>query len=245
MKSRSKSIRISPKAARKLRDFYDALVARYGPQQWWPAQTALEVVVGAFLTQNTSWKGVERSIANLESHGVLTLNGLRNASEDELRNLIRPSGYMIRKAAAIKAFIQFLDDQYGGSLMSLAAESTPSARDKLLSLPGVGPETADAILLYALGHPVVVVDEYLRRVTARHRLLPDKAKYQDIQQLSLAAFIDDAPDSLRQHYNEFHALIVQVGKDHCGPTPRCQGCPLSSFHPRPRGSGEKAPRKKQ
>ncbi len=153
MKSRSNTIRISPKAARKLREFYDALLARYGPQQWWPAQTALEVVVGAFLTQNTSWKGVERSIALLESHGVLTLEGLRNTSEDELQQMIRPSGYMIRKAAAIKAFIQFLDDHYGGSLLTLAAESTPIARDKLLSLPGVGPETADAILLYALGQP--------------------------------------------------------------------------------------------
>ena len=237
--SRSKKSRaqeLAKQSAHKLREFYTTLVDRYGPQQWWPARTQLEVIVGAFLTQNTSWKGVARSIENMESHSMLTLDALRLIPEEELRLLIRPSGYMVRKAAAIKAFIHFLDAEYSGSLPALAAESTTTARQKLLALPGIGPETADAILLYALGHPVMVVDEYLRRVTTRHRLLHDKASYPEIQTLALNAFAGDPDETLRGHYNEFHALIVQVGKEHCGPLPRCNDCPLAGFHPRPRSS---------
>jgi endonuclease-3 related protein len=230
----------SPKSARKLRQFYDALLARYGPQQWWPARTQLEVIVGAFLTQNTAWKAVERSIANLESRGVLTLEGLRQLPEEELRLLIRPSGYMVRKAAALKAFVAFLDEEYAGSLDALATEPTAVAREKLLALPGVGPETADAILLYALNHPVMVVDEYLRRVTTRHRLLAEGARYAEIQHLALTAFSGDPEDTLRAHYNEFHALMVQAGKEHCGPQPHCDGCPLAEFHPRPRSASKPA-----
>jgi endonuclease-3 related protein len=238
--TRRSVIKVSPRAARKLRQFYEALVARYGPQQWWPARTQFEVIVGAFLTQNTAWKSVERSVANLETNGVLTLDGLRQISDKDLRQLIRPSGYMIRKAAALKAFVGFLDQAYAGSLEALAAESTSVAREKLLALPGVGPETADAILLYALNHQVMVVDEYLRRVTTRHRLLAERAGYAEIQQLAIAAFCDDPEASLRAHYNEFHALMVQVGKDHCGPQPHCEGCPLADFHPRPRNSAKRA-----
>jgi endonuclease-3 related protein len=159
-------------AAPILRNFHDQLAAAYGPQQWWPAQSALEVIVGAYLTQNTSWRAVERSISNLIAHGVMNLDGLRAIAEDELRMLIRPSGYMVRKAAAIKAFVAFLDQQHGGSLARLAAQPTPLVRRQLLALPGVGEETADAILLYALLHPVAVVDEYLRRITDRHGLAP-------------------------------------------------------------------------
>jgi endonuclease III related protein len=213
--------------ARRLRKIYDRLFQAYGPQQWWPAMTPLEVIVGAYLTQNTSWKGVEKSIANLEARGLLSIEGLRVIPEEELRELIRPSGFMIRKAAALKSFIAFLDREYGGSLDHLASESTPTAREKLLKLSSVGPETADAILLYALGQPAMVVDEYLRRVTVRHKLLPEVAKYPEIQALALSAFSNDNKDQLVRHYNEFHALIVQVGKLHCGPKPRCEGCPLA------------------
>lgn len=212
---------------------YGRLLEEYGAQQWWPAKTPLEVVVGAYLTQNTSWRAVEKSIANLEAHDLLTVDGLRQIPDEELRTLIRPSGYMVRKAAAIKSFIAFLDREHGGSLDALAAEAAPIVRQKLLALPGVGPETADAILLYALRRPVMVVDEYLRRVVTRHGLLPSNAKYAEIQTLALAAFAKDDEADRAQHYNEFHALIVEVGKRHCGPKPHCQGCPLSAacFHP--------------
>ena len=153
---------------------YEHLVRRFGPQQWWPAKTAFEVVIGAYLTQNTAWKSVERSIANLDSHNVLSIGGLRAIPDAELRDLIRPSGFMLRKAAALKAFVGFLDARYGGRIEALreaALESPLTVREQLLTLPGVGPETADAILLYALGHSIPVADEYLRRITAR--LAPD------------------------------------------------------------------------
>jgi endonuclease III related protein len=218
------------KAARSLRAFYDQLLAIYGPQRWWPAETPLEVIVGAYLTQNTSWRAVERSIANLTSRGVMDLGGLRAITEDDLRLLIRPSGYMVRKAAAIKAFIAFLDAEHHGSLDSLAVQPTTLVRRQLLALFGVGEETADAILVYALGHPAMVVDEYLRRVAARHGLARQGERYAALQKLAIEAFADDPPASQLALSTEFHALIVAVGKLHCGTRPRCEGCPLSKFN---------------
>jgi endonuclease-3 related protein len=212
-----------------LRNFHDQLAAAYGPQQWWPAQTPLEVVVGAYLTQNTSWRSVERSIANLVEHGVMNLNGLRAIQEDELQMLIRPSGYMVRKAAAIKAFVSFLDRDHGSSLARLAAQPTSVVRRQLLALPGVGEETADAILLYALLHPVAVVDEYLRRIADRHGLAGRDRKYGEVQRLVDDAFANDPAEFRLPLYNEFHALVVAVGKHHCGPKARCEGCPLAAF----------------
>jgi endonuclease-3 related protein len=213
---------------------YQRLVATWGPQQWWPAQTPFEVVIGACLTQNTAWKSVERSIANLRARGVLSVRGLRAIPEAELRDLIRPSGFMLRKAAALKAFVAFLDTTAKGSMTTLRrrAHADPKAiRNDLLDLPGVGPETADAILLYALDVPAMVVDEYLRRVTIRHGLAPHDAKYALIQALAEQAFASrrdrESPDALARHYNEFHALIVETGKRHCGRVPRCEGCPLA------------------
>jgi endonuclease-3 related protein len=213
---------------------YDRLVATWGPQQWWPARTPFEVVIGAYLTQNTAWKSVERSIANLRTRRALSVRGLRAIPEPELRGLIRPSGFMLRKAAALKAFIAFLDVRHYGSMAALQrhAQADPVAiRDQLLALPGVGPETADAILLYALGVPAMVVDEYLRRVTIRHGLVHAGAKYGQIQTVAEAAFAAEnaceTRDEQARHYNEFHALIVETGKRHCGRVPRCEGCPLA------------------
>ncbi len=220
-------------AARRLRALYHRLVECFGPQQWWPAKSAFEVVVGACLTQNTAWTSVERSIANLEARGALTPAGLRAIDEEELRELIRPSGFMLRKATALKAFVAFLDANYGGSMERLrraAAADQTRIRGELLALPGVGEETADAILLYALGAPAMVVDEYLRRVTVRHGLVPEKAKYREIQALAEEAFAEgtrrESREGLARHYNEFHALVVQVGKAHCGRVARCEGCAL-------------------
>jgi endonuclease-3 related protein len=226
---------MTAKPPQTLRQFYDTLVASYGPQRWWPSDTAIETVVGAYLTQNTAWRNVERSIANLKEHGVLTIDGLRSVPEEELRALIRPSGYMLRKGAALKAFLALLDARYGGSLDAMASAPANQTRQALLALPGVGPETADAILLYALHQPVMVVDEYLRRIVTRHGLIHGNARYTDIQQLSLQAFASDSPETLLAHYNEFHALVVEVGKTHCGGVPRCTGCPLNQpgFSPPP------------
>jgi endonuclease III related protein len=211
---------------------YKRLVAEYGPQQWWPAQSTFEVVVGAYLTQNTSWKSVERSILNLAEHKALSAEGIRNLTEEKLREIIRPSGYMVRKAAALKAFVNWLDREYGGSLKDLANAPAIEVRPQLLALPGVGPETADAILLYALGHPAMVVDEYLRRVVIRHRMLQENARYVEIQKLAIDALRNHKPETHVLHYNEFHALVVMVGKAHCGPRPKCQQCPLAAFLPK-------------
>ena len=213
---------------------YERLVETWGPQQWWPARTPFEVVIGAYLTQNTAWRSVERSIANLRARRILSVRGMRTISETELRNLIRPSGFMLRKAAALKAFVAFLDAHHNGSMSALGrrAHANPAeVRTRLLDLPGVGPETADAILLYACGVPAMVVDEYLRRIAIRHALVPHDATYSRIQALAVQAFATDgardALPALARHYNEFHALVVEAGKLHCRRTPFCDGCPLA------------------
>jgi len=213
---------------------YGQLAAAYGPQHWWPAQSPFEVVLGAYLTQNTAWKAVERSLDNLRAAGALTLDGLRALSLDELRRLIRPSGFITRKAPALKAFVAMLDAEFGGSLDLLAAAPVPDVRRRLLALPSVGPETADAILLYALGAPVPVADEYLRRIAQRHELLPPPPKspnaksYDALADLTRRAFAADPPAQHAQLFNEFHALTVAVGKAHCRRTPSCENCPLAS-----------------
>lgn len=211
---------------------HDALVRAYGPQSWWPARTPFEVIVGAYLTQNTSWKAVGVSLANLRRAGALTVDGMRGLSASELQELIRPSGFYTRKAPALKAFVAMLDSEFDGSLSRLAATQTQPLRERLLGLPGVGPETADAILLYALGHAVPVADEYLRRIVLRHRLTrPDPQKnrrgYEALVQLTVDAFSADPIDDRAKLFNEFHALTVAVGKAHCGRVPDCRHCPLS------------------
>jgi len=222
--------RRAPSSAARLRKMHDRLAATYGPQYWWPAQTAFEVILGAYLTQNTAWKAVERSLGNLREAGVLNIEGLRAIPDEELRGLIRPSGFITRKAPALKAFVAMLDAEFGGSLERLAAAPTGEVRRRLLALPGVGEETADAILLYALGHAVPVADEYLRRIAERHRLVEPgtvRIRYQTLVDLTRRAFKDDPAEAQAQLFNEFHALTVAVGKAHCGRTPRCEGCPLA------------------
>jgi endonuclease-3 related protein len=208
------------------------LATAYGPQHWWPAQTRFEVILGAYLTQNTAWKAVERSLANLRQSGALTVVGLRAIPLADLQNLIRPSGFHTRKAPALKAFVAMLDEEFAGSLDALAASPTAPLRKRLLALPGVGPETADAILLYALNHTVPVADEYLRRIAERHQLLTpaphrDRTGYESLVRLTRHAFAADPSAGHAQLFNEFHALTVAVGKAHCGRTPNCEGCPLA------------------
>jgi len=211
---------------------HDKLAAAYGPQSWWPAQTPFEVILGAYLTQNTAWKAVERSLDNLREASALSIEGLRRVSVEKLAELIRPSGFYTRKAPALKAFVAMVDAEFEGSLGKLAAEPTDALRRRLLALPGVGPETADAILLYALGHAVPVADEYLRRIAERHELVhpppgKDRRGYESLVQLTHAAFSDEVAGGHAQFFNEFHALTVAVGKAHCRITARCDGCPLA------------------
>ena len=166
-----------------VRQYYHALYHAWGAQHWWPAETRFEVIVGAYLTQNTAWNNVELALMNLRHADLLNVEGIRKVSLLRLESLIRPSGYFRQKAKRLKIFIAFLDRKYGGSLDQLFAQPTGQLREELLGLNGVGPETADSILLYAGNHPVFVVDAYTRRILERHSIVPDKVDYEDIRDL--------------------------------------------------------------
>jgi endonuclease-3 related protein len=208
-----------------LLQFYDTLISHLGPQHWWPGRTRFEIVVGAILTQNTSWSNVEKAIAHLRRARLLTPAALAQLPLARLARLVRPSGYFRQKARKLKAFVQFLRKEYAGSMRRMCAQATPVLRQQLLSVHGIGPETADSILLYAAGHPVFVVDAYTRRILLRHQLVPEKSGYEELRALLEARLPREA-----QLYNEYHALLVHVGKTWCRPRdPRCHACPLGRF----------------
>jgi endonuclease III related protein len=167
----------------ELRRYYHALYRAWGAQHWWPAESAFEVIVGAYLTQNTAWVNVKHALENLRQAEILSIEGIRRVRLARLEKLIRPSGYFRQKAARLKTFIAFLDQQYDGSLERLFSQPTEKLREELLNLNGVGPETADSILLYAGNHPVFVVDAYTRRILTRHEILPEKAAYEEVREL--------------------------------------------------------------
>jgi endonuclease III related protein len=167
----------------QIRTYFSTLYRTWGPQHWWPAESPFEVIVGAYLTQNTSWTNVERALANLRKAGVLTVSGIRRVPLPKLEKLIRSAGYFRQKAKRLKIFVKFLDERYHGSLTRMFAQPTTELREQLLSLNGIGPETADSILLYAGSHPVFVVDAYTRRIVERHQLAPARATYEEICEL--------------------------------------------------------------
>ena len=168
---------------KQIREYYRALSVAWGAQHWWPAESRFEVIVGAYLTQNTAWTNVEKALANLRAAELLSVEGIRRVPLAKLERLIRPSGYFRQKAKRLKTFVAFLDKKYGGSLDHLFAQPTGRVREELLELHGVGPETADSILLYAGNHPVFVVDAYTRRIIDRHQILPEKTEYEEIREL--------------------------------------------------------------
>lgn len=201
---------------------YHLLHDAFGPQYWWPGDTRIEIIVGAILTQNTAWSNVERAIANLKRARLLSVKGLRAVNRGRLATLIRPSGYFNQKALKLKSFIAFLDKNYGGRLEKMQREDTALLREKLLSVHGIGPETADSILCYAFNRPVFVVDAYTRRIACRHGIVDEKVSYDELQR----AFTRALPQDTRL-FNEYHALMVRVGKELCGKRkPRCDVCPL-------------------
>jgi endonuclease III related protein len=213
-----------------IRRYYRALTDAYGPLHWWPAKTRFEVIVGAFLTQNTAWRNVEHALANLRRAGALNLAGIRNIRLHDLETLVRPAGFFRQKAQRLKTFVDFLDQNYQGSLRRMFARPTQELRQELLALNGVGPETADSILLYAGKHPVFVVDNYARRILDRHGIMPFAAGYDEIRLVVEKSLAGTAPDSVAT-LNQAHALMVQVGKNNCRKRPTCQGCPLQRFLP--------------
>jgi endonuclease-3 related protein len=216
-----------PNTGPVLMRYFAAMSQNLGPMHWWPATTPFEVIVGAILTQNTSWGNVERAIANLRAAGMLTPSAISAARMAKLAALVRPSGYFRQKAKKLKAFVRFLQVEYGGSLKRMFETPTEILREKLLSVHGIGPETADSILLYAGKHPVFVVDAYTHRIFGRHGITDGKPEYESVRALFEAALPRDS-----QLFNEFHALVVNTGKNWCRKKePRCAECPLASLLP--------------
>jgi endonuclease-3 related protein len=209
-----------------LLEIYRRLLARYGPQHWWPAEAPFEVIVGAILTQSAAWTNVEKAIANLKDKGVLSPAKLRQIGQLELAELIYSCGYYNVKAAKLKAFVEWFGREYGDSLTKMSASETGHLRGKLLAIYGVGPETADSIILYALNQPVFVIDAYTRRIVSRLGLLPEGRLYQDYQALFMHNLPAETP-----LFNEYHALLVALAKDACRKQPISPTCCLRDLCP--------------
>jgi endonuclease-3 related protein len=189
-----------------IRAYYYTLFSAWGCQHWWPAQSRLEMIVGAYLTQNTAWTNVERALENLRRAGLLTLDGIRNTPKRQLEQLIRPSGYFRQKGQRLKIFVRYLDQHYGGSLSRMFARPTGELRAELLALKGVGRETADSILLYAGNHPVFVVDAYTRRIFERHEIISPTASYEEVRELCERALTETS-----KHKPRFHGTPLRAG----------------------------------
>ena len=208
----------------KLSCFYQTLLQAYGAQHWWPGDSAFEVMVGAVLTQNTNWANVEKAIDNLKRAKKLEPQAINRLDHDTLAELIRPAGYFNIKARRLKNLIAWFCERYGGDIKALRDGATDILREELLNINGIGRETADSILLYALDKLTFVVDTYTYRVLSRHGCIDIESDYEEIKDYCQSSLPGEV-----SVYNEFHALIVQVGKRHCKPRPQCAGCPLESF----------------
>jgi len=209
------------KAKRHLLRIYGTLDRYYGDLKWWPAEEPFEVIVGAILTQNTNWKNVEKAISNLRKEKILVPEKLYRVGDTRLENLIRPSGYYRVKAKRLKTFLDFFFNEYKGQVERMFSADWRKLRAKLLKVKGIGEETADSILLYAGHKPVFVVDQYTKRIFARHALIDGNEKYEYIQH-----FIMDRLPADVSLYNQYHALIVNTGKQFCKKDPLCTECPL-------------------
>jgi endonuclease-3 related protein len=203
---------------------FNLMLNHFGPQHWWPGEDALEMMVGAILTQNTSWSNVEKAIKNLKKKGILNVEALHNIHVSKLAEEIKPAGYFNVKAVRLKNLIRFIVERYNGDINNLFIENSDALREGLLSIKGVGPETADSILLYALERPVFVIDTYTHRILNRHGLADDQASYYELQELFTDSLAEDTG-----LFNEFHALIVRIGKEYCRRKPLCNICPLEKW----------------
>ncbi len=208
-----------------LDELYDRMFDAYGPQHWWPGDSPIEIVVGAILTQNTNWTNVELAIQNLREAKLLNLHALHEVDSIRLADLLRPAGYYRLKTKRLKNLLSHVVNRHG-DLATMFLLDLPALREELLSVNGVGPETADAIILYAAEKPSFVVDAYSARIMKRHGWIDQEANYDQLKDFFESRL---SPDT--QHFNEFHALIVQVGKHHCKPKARCEGCPLQPMLP--------------
>ncbi len=204
-----------------LMKIYEYLFERFGPQHWWPGDTRFEVIIGAILTQNTNWQNVEKAIDNLKKANLLHPHKLLRNS-DKIPQLIKPSGFYKLKSKRLIAFLKYFVDRYDGEVENFSKKETDCLRNELLAISGIGPETADSILLYALDRPVFVIDAYTRRMLTRHNLIKPDVDYAEIQRF----FEDNIPRDIGI-YNEYHALIVRLGKEYCKKNdPLCDSCPI-------------------
>lgn len=222
------------KTGKTLLGIYRKLFAFFGPQHWWPGDSPFEVAVGAILTQNTNWSNVEKAIRNIRREGLLGAKALHGLPHDRLASLIRPAGYFNIKAQRLQSFLDFLMHDYGGSMKRMGKRALQPLRQELLQVHGIGPETADSILLYALDKPVFVIDAYTKRLLSRHGIMDYDKPYDEFQ----ALFHESLEADVRL-FNEYHALIVMAGKDYCKPTPKCEECPLRNNHREHRAKNEK------
>jgi endonuclease III related protein len=219
-----KSLSNKTAASRKLIEIYDRLYTTYGPQHWWPAESPFEVMVGAILTQSAAWKNVEKAIANLKSAQALSPAALLQLDSTALAALVRPSGYYNAKIRKLKAMAEWIGKNYGDDIAKMSAQNTAQLREQLLGVHGIGPETADSIILYAANQPIFVIDAYTRRILDRIGIVPDAPTYTDYQ----ALFMNNLPlDSTI--FNEYHALLVQLGKEACRKRPVCEQCCLKDL----------------
>jgi endonuclease-3 related protein len=222
-----------PVVAPALREAYRRLRRHFGHQHWWPGDTPFEVCVGAILTQNTSWSNVERAIANLKRADVLDPSRLHAVPPQQLAEMLRPTGYFNVKARRLRAFLAVLVEDFGADLHALFVGDTPAVRTRLLAIKGIGPETADSMLLYAGGHLSFVVDAYTRRIFSRHGWCAADASYDDLQHLCTASLNQPPPGRRLDYWQDYHAQLVIVGKDFCrARKPRCEACPLRALLPR-------------
>ena len=208
----------------QLTEIYQLLFDRFGPQYWWPGQTQFEIITGAILAQNTNWANVERAIDNLKSAHLLTPERLHNIDVSKLAEFIRPAGYYNIKAKRLKNFLTWLFNNYSGRLENLQNLGTDRLRTELLAVKGIGRETADSILLYAFNREIFVVDTYTARIAFRHRLIEPDADYEQLRELFQANLPQDS-----KLFNEYHALLVRLGKEFCRPKPICADCPLEKL----------------
>jgi endonuclease-3 related protein len=209
----------------KLQEIYEMLLNHFGPQDWWPGDSPFEIMVGAVLTQNTNWTNVSKAIDNLKQENLLSFEKLHELDVELLAEKIRPAGYFNLKAKRLKNLLDFIDEEYDGSLEEMFAEDIIGLREKILTVKGIGPETADSILLYAGNKPVFVVDAYTHRIFSRHSIIAEDEGYYEIQEYFSLSLPEDV-----KLFNEYHALIVQLGKKFCKKSkPLCSLCPLNGF----------------
>ncbi len=205
-------------------EMFNLMLVQFGPQHWWPGDGPFEMMVGAMLTQNTSWTNVEKAINNLKVMNLLTVEAIHEIPVERLADIVRPAGYYNIKASRLKNLVNMLMERYGGNIFRLFDEDMDAQRTTLLSVKGIGPETADSIILYAAKKPIFVIDAYTHRILNRHNMADDQAAYDEMQDIFMSSLEPD-----HNLFNEFHALIVRTAKLYCRKIPQCDKCPLDGW----------------